>query len=336
MAEGNWHESSNGKLVKCTAKIKCRLGGTHYEGATAKEAETNREKQLLEANELTTPITKDESIPSGTIFISRCLNCGQRQNVCTCADNAHDAPRAPQAPENPNHEKTADKNNPKGETILSYADDSRGGLDLILKDIVEANADKYPGSRVIVRVVSNKGRYVHQSGDGKHAHNLDKVNEDLSRGINEEQSGASEHDTKPDGVYVFDLTLFSQDQDFTVADIGKATSQMLGKDFDGENMGIIVGSVNEEDLESVGNTLYEISNLDEVRGRNFEEMFDGNLQQSYGFDEDAPCYCEDGDEGFHEDDCGEIVNLETGGDKEFVWKQGARMNEVYAYRGMGV
>jgi len=49
MTEGKptWHEDSNGQLVKCPAKIKCRLGGDHYSGANSREAESNREKNLL-------------------------------------------------------------------------------------------------------------------------------------------------------------------------------------------------------------------------------------------------------------------------------------------------
>lgn len=45
-----WHENSNGQLVKCPAKIKCRLGGQHFPGATKNEAEAAREKHLLEEN----------------------------------------------------------------------------------------------------------------------------------------------------------------------------------------------------------------------------------------------------------------------------------------------
>ena len=45
-----WHENSKGQLVKCPAKIKCRLGGEHYEGADAAEAEKAREDKLMASN----------------------------------------------------------------------------------------------------------------------------------------------------------------------------------------------------------------------------------------------------------------------------------------------
>lgn len=50
MEEILWHENGKGQLVKCPAKIKCRLGGEHYAGATKDEAELVRENKLTEVN----------------------------------------------------------------------------------------------------------------------------------------------------------------------------------------------------------------------------------------------------------------------------------------------
>lgn len=47
-----WHENANGQLVKCPAKIKCRLGGEHFPGNTVAEAEAARERYLLQFHSL--------------------------------------------------------------------------------------------------------------------------------------------------------------------------------------------------------------------------------------------------------------------------------------------
>lgn len=57
-----WHENNRGQLVKCPAKIKCRLGSQHYPGATKNEAEIVREKYLLESNSLMShPLSQPKS-----------------------------------------------------------------------------------------------------------------------------------------------------------------------------------------------------------------------------------------------------------------------------------
>lgn len=45
-----WHENAKGQLVRCPAKIQCRLGGQHFPGNTPEEAETARETFLAKHN----------------------------------------------------------------------------------------------------------------------------------------------------------------------------------------------------------------------------------------------------------------------------------------------
>ena len=56
-----WHENKHGNLVKCPAKIKCRLGGEHYPAATKDEAESAREEKLNKTYPLTDNVAKAKS-----------------------------------------------------------------------------------------------------------------------------------------------------------------------------------------------------------------------------------------------------------------------------------
>lgn len=99
MAENLWHENKNGQLVRCPAKIKCRLGGEHFPGKTAKEAEKAREKYLTESHatieSLTSIVT---STPRGEPYEAVAFGEGPPDDP---NDSAEAAPLCPQCKQFP-------------------------------------------------------------------------------------------------------------------------------------------------------------------------------------------------------------------------------------------
>lgn len=70
--ENQWHEDKNGQLVRCPAKIKCRLGTQHYTGTTVEEAEANRENILNEKTPtIVSTVKNDENIEAETKLLDK-------------------------------------------------------------------------------------------------------------------------------------------------------------------------------------------------------------------------------------------------------------------------
>ena len=57
-----WHENSKGQLVRCPAKIQCRLGGEHFPGATQEEADAAREQSLMKNNSAVATVKKESPL----------------------------------------------------------------------------------------------------------------------------------------------------------------------------------------------------------------------------------------------------------------------------------
>lgn len=65
-----WHENNRGELVRCPAKIKCRLGGEHFPGVTQADANKAREARLMESHGLSAQITTSkEPTPTKSLWI---------------------------------------------------------------------------------------------------------------------------------------------------------------------------------------------------------------------------------------------------------------------------